>query len=152
VVSRPRRPTIGSACHGLDRKGGMKAYGTLWWAAARHWTEIAAFAPTVISERVLSAAAAGARPTARHQAEMNRMVVEKGEAAAESAMALWLAAVDSQQCAWQRAWRAGRAVPVPADFALAATTARKLGRSLAPVSRRVTANAKRLSARRRKGR
>lgn len=129
----------------------MKAYGTLWRIAARHWTEIAAFAPLVISERVLSAAAAGARPTARHQAEMTRMVVEKGEAVAESAMALWLAALDSQQIAWQRAWRTGRAVPAPADFAMAASTARKLGRSLGPVSRRVTANAKRLSARKRKG-
>jgi len=130
----------------------MKAYGTLWRIAARHWTEIAASSPLVISERVRSAAAAGAWPTARHQAEMTRMVVEKGEAVAESAMALWLATLHSQQLAWQRAWRAGRAVPAPADFALAASTARKLGRSLGPVSRRVTSNAKRLSAGKRKGR
>jgi hypothetical protein len=130
----------------------MKAYGTLWWIAARHWTEIATASPLVISERVRSAAAAGVRPTERHQAEMTRMVVEKGEAVAESAMALWMAALHNQQLAWQRAWRNGRAVPVPADFALAASTARKLGRSLSPVSRRVTANAKRLSAGKRKGR
>lgn len=130
----------------------MQAYGTLWRIAARHWTAIATSSPLVISERVRSAAAAGARPTARHQAEMTRMVVEKGEAVSESAMALWLAALHSQQLAWQRAWRGGRAVPVPADFALAASTARKLGRSLDPVSRRVTANAKRLSARKPKGR
>ena len=130
----------------------MKAYGTMWWLAARHWAEISAFSPLVISERVLAAAAAGARPTAEHQAEMTRMVVEKGEAVAESAAALWFAAVESQQLAWQRAWRAGRASPAPADFALTAATARKLGHSLSPVSRRVTANAKRLAAKKRKKR
>jgi hypothetical protein len=127
----------------------MKAYGTMWWLAARHWAEISAFSPVVISERVLAAAAAGARPTAGHQAEMTRMVVEKGEAVAESATALWLAAIESQQLAWQRAWRAGRVSPTPADFALTAATARKLGHALGPVSRRVTANAKRLAAKKR---
>ena len=130
----------------------MNVYGTLWLTAARHWMEISACAPWVISERMLSAAAAGAHPSARHKAEMTRMVVEKGEAAAESATALWLAAVESQQLAWQRAWRTGRAVPFPADYALAASTARKLGHALGPVSRRVTANAKRLSAKKRKAR
>jgi hypothetical protein len=130
----------------------MKAYGTLWWIAARHWSKISTLAPLVISERVLSAASAGARPTARHKAEMTRMVAEKGEAVAESATALWLAAVEGQQLAWQRAWRTGRAVPAPADYALAASNARKLGHALGPVSRRVTANAKRLSAKKRKAR
>ncbi|MGZ8273058.1 MAG: hypothetical protein ACXWUM_04020 [Burkholderiaceae bacterium] len=124
----------------------MKTYGTAWWLAARHWAEICTFSPLVISERVLAAAAAGPRPTAEHQAEMTRMVVEKGEAVAESATALWFAAVESQQLAWQRAWRAGRATPTPADYALSAATARKLGQAWSPVSRRVTANAKRLAA------
>lgn len=130
----------------------MKAYGTMWWIAARHWAEISAFSPMVISERMLAAAASGAVPTAAHQAEMTRMVVEKGEAVAESATALWLAAVESQQLAWQRAWRAGRASPVPADYALAASTARKLGQAWSPVSRRVTANAKRLATKKRRKR
>jgi hypothetical protein len=128
----------------------MKAYGTMWWLAARHWAEISAFSPLVISERMLAATAAGARPTAEHQAEMARMVVEKGEAAAESATAFWLAAVESQQLAWQRAWRAGRVSPTPADFELSAATARKLGHAWGPVSRRVTANAKRLAAKKRR--
>lgn len=130
----------------------MKAYGTMWWIAARHWAEISAFSPLVISERILAAAGAGAQPTAEHQAEMARMVVEKGEAVAESATALWFAAVESQQLAWQRAWRAGRPGPVPADYALAASTARKLGHAWGPVSRRVAANAKRLAAKKRKKR
>lgn len=130
----------------------MKAYGAYWWIAARHWAEISAFAPLVIGERMLAAAAAGAKPGAAHQAEMTRMVVEKGEALAESAAAVWLAAFESQQLAWQRAWRAGRAVPAPADFAWSAATARKLGGAWAPVSRRVSANAKRLAARKRRKR
>ncbi|MGB2818672.1 MAG: hypothetical protein WBA53_15350 [Burkholderiaceae bacterium] len=130
----------------------MKAYRTMWWLAARHWAEISAFSPLVISERMLAAAAAGTRPTAEHRAEMTRMVVEKGEAVAESATALWFAALESQQLAWQRAWRAGRASPAPADFALSASTARKLGQAWSPVSRRVTANAKRLAARKREKR
>lgn len=130
----------------------MKAYGTYWWITARHWAEISAFAPLVIGERLLAAATAGATPTAAHQAEMTRMVREKGEAMAESAAALWLAAFESQQLAWQRAWRAGRAAPAPADFAWSAASARKLGQAWSPVSRRVTANAKRLSARKRKKR
>ena len=128
----------------------MKAYGTMWFLAARHWAEISALSPLVISERVLAAATAGARPSAEHQAEMTRMVVEKGEAVAESATALWFAAVESQQLAWQRAWRAGRASPAPADYALSSATARKLGQALSPVSRRVTANAKRLAAKKSK--
>ena len=130
----------------------MKTYGTFWWIAARHWTEISTFAPLVISQRLLTAAAAGTRPTAQQQTEMTRMVVEKGQAVAESATALWLAALEGQQLAWQRAWRSGRAAPVPADYTLAASTARKLGHALGPVSRRVTANAKRLSAKKRKAR
>jgi hypothetical protein len=130
----------------------MNPFLNLWRTTARHWTEISALSPLVISERVLSAATTGARPTARHQAEMRRMVVEKGEAVTESAMAVLLAAAASHQLAWQRAWRAGRAAPMPADYALAASTARKLGHSLSPVSRRVKANAKRLSARKLKTR
>ncbi|MGZ8255749.1 MAG: hypothetical protein ACXWVT_12920 [Burkholderiaceae bacterium] len=130
----------------------MKAYRTMWWNTARHWAAISAFSPLVISERVLAAATSGAVPTAAHQAEMTRMVVEKGEAVAESATALWFVAVESQQLAWQRAWRAGRAAPLPADYALAASTARKLGQAWSPVSRRVAANAKRLAAKKRKTR
>jgi hypothetical protein len=30
----------------------MKAYGTMWWIAARHWAEIPAFSPPVIGELV----------------------------------------------------------------------------------------------------
>jgi hypothetical protein len=81
---------------------------------------------------------------------MTRMVVEKGEAMAESAAAVWIATVDAQQQAWQRAWRAGRAAPAPVDYALSAATARKLGNAVRPISRRVAANAKRLGAGRRK--
>lgn len=130
----------------------MKAYGTFWWIAARHWAEISAWAPLVIGERLLSAASAGPRPSARHQAEMTRMVLEKGQAVVESSAALWLAGVASHQLAWQRAWQAGRALPVPADYALTAAGARGFGHALRPISRRVSANARRLAARKRKAR
>lgn len=127
----------------------MYPYATLWLTAARYWTEIAAHAPLVIGERLLAMAVAGPRPTAAHQAEMARMVIEKGQAVAESTAAMWLAAMHGQQAAWQRALRAGRFVPEPADFALGAATARRYGASLKPISRRVTANARRLAARKR---
>jgi hypothetical protein len=124
----------------------------MWWTAARRWAEITTLSPLVISERMRAAAAAGTRPTAAHRAEMNRMVVEKGQAAAESATTLWFAAIESQQLAWQRAWRAGRVAPLPIDYAPTTSTARKLAQALSPVSRRVTANAKRLTAKKRKQR
>lgn len=126
----------------------MQAYATLWWTAARHWAEIASFSPLVMSERLLAMSVAGPQPSAAHQAEMTRMVIEKGEAVAESASAVWLAALHGQQLAWQRAWRSGRPVPSPADLALAATTARKLGNAWSPMSTRVAANAKRLGRKR----
>jgi hypothetical protein len=50
------------------------------------------------------------------------------------------------------AWRAGRPLPLARDFALAASTARKVGGAWSPVSRRVAANAKRLRTRKRKTR
>jgi hypothetical protein len=126
----------------------MSSYTALWWETARHWTEIAAFSPLVMSERLIAmATTAGSPPTVAHQAEMTRMVAEKTEAVAESAAAFWLAAMHGQQVAWQRAWRAGRPAPAPVDYALGATTAQKYVQAWSPVSRRVTANAKRLAAR-----
>lgn len=130
----------------------MQAYTTLWWTAARHWAQIASYSPLVIGERVLAMGLAGPQPSAAHQAEMARMVIEKGEAMAESFTSMWLASIHGQQLAWQKAWRAGRAVPLAHDFALAASTARKYGGAWSPISRRVTANATRLSARKRKTR
>lgn len=81
---------------------------------------------------------------------MLRMSVEKGEALVESAAALWLAALDCQQRAWQRAWRAGRPLPSVSDYVSAGSSARHLGQAWRPISRRVTANARRLTANRRR--
>jgi len=130
----------------------MQAYATWWLSSARHWAEIATFSPLVIGERLFAMSIAGPKPSAAHQAEMTRMVIEKGEAMAESATALWFAAWHGQQLAWQKAWQAGRAAPAPADYVLAASTARKLGGAWSPISRRVTANAKRLGAKKRRKR
>jgi hypothetical protein len=123
----------------------MQAYAAWWWTTARHWTQIAVFSPLVIGARLWSMGAA--HPAPSQQAEMARMVIEKGEAFAESSAAVWLAAMDGQQRAWQKAWRAGRPLPAAADFALSAATARKIGGAWRPVSRRVSANARRLSGR-----
>lgn len=130
----------------------MQAYATLWWTAARHWAEIASYSPLVIGERLLAMSVAGPQPSAAHQAEMARMVIEKGEAVAETFTSLWLATLHGQQAAWQRAWSAGRPVPLAQDFALGAATARRFGGAWRPVSRRVTANAKRLRGRKGKAR
>ena len=78
------------------------------------------------------------------------MTVEKGEALAESGAAWWFAAMQTQQRAWQHAWRAGRPVPSLPDYALATSSLRSLGKAWRPVSRRVTSNAKRLSASKRR--
>ena len=128
----------------------MRNAGRLWWDLNRQWMEIFTFAPLVISARVSSAAAAGTRPSARHQAEISRMTAEKGEALAESATAVWLSAMQMQQNAWQRAWRAGRPLPSPSDYALATSAVRSLGQAWRPISRRVKANARRLAAKKRR--
>jgi hypothetical protein len=78
-----------------------------------------------------------------------RMVIEKNEAAFDSALSFWAAALRGQQQAWHRALWAGRLL-TPEDFRLDKATARRLGRSLAPVTRRVKSNARRLTRRRRR--
>jgi hypothetical protein len=128
----------------------MRRLDQLWWDVTRQWMQIYTFAPMVIGARLSAAATAGTRPSARHQAEMSRMAVEKGEALAESAAALWFAAMQTQQRAWQRAWRVGRALPLSSDYDFATATARSVGQAWRPISRRVTANAKRLGARKRR--
>jgi hypothetical protein len=115
----------------------------LWSALGRQWLEIATLAPLVAGARLSSAARVP--HTRTQQRETVRMLSEKVEAAAESGTLLWSAAWYAHQLAWQRAWRAGRAVPLPEDYALAVTTARRLGRVGNPVSRRVSANAQRLA-------
>ncbi len=126
----------------------MNPYTTFWWTSAFQAAQIGWHAPVVIGQRLLRIAASGSQPSAADQREWMRMVFEKNEAAFDSAMSFWTAALHGQQQAWQRALRAGRLV-TPADFLLTGGTARRLGRSLAPVTRRVKSNARRLTRRRR---
>jgi hypothetical protein len=104
----------------------------------------------VVSERLSGIAAGGTRPSARQQREVIEMVAEKQLAAMQVTHSVWLAAVQAQQQAWLAAWSAGRAMPGWQDTALTATTARKLGRALSPVARRVKSNAARLAKARRR--
>jgi hypothetical protein len=127
----------------------MNPYATLWWTSALQTAQIGWHAPVVISQRLLRLAASGPQPGVADQREWIRMVVEKNEAAFDSAVSFWTAALQGQQRAWQRALWAGRLV-TPQDFLLDATTARRLGRSLAPVTRRVKSNARRLTRRKRR--
>jgi hypothetical protein len=125
----------------------MNPYATLWWTSALQAMQIGWHAPVVIGQRLLRIAASGPQPGAADQREWTRMVIEKNEAAFDSAMSFWMAALHGQQQAWQRALRAGRII-TPEDFQLDRATARRLGRSLTPVTRRVKSNARRLTRRR----
>jgi hypothetical protein len=127
----------------------MNPYATLWWTSALQAAQIGWHAPVVISQRLLRIAASGPQPGAADRREWMRMVIEKNEAAFDSAVSFWMAALHGQQQAWQRALWAGRPL-TPQDFRLDKATARRLGRSLTPVTRRVKSNARRLTRRRRR--
>ena len=127
-------------------------YATLAWQTAAQLAQIYWFAPLVISERLAGIAAGGHRPSARQQREVIDMVREKQEAAMQVAQSVWLAAAQAQQRAWLSAWSAGRMMPGWQDATLSAGTARKLGRALSPVAKRVKSNAARLARARAKAR
>jgi hypothetical protein len=129
----------------------MNPYTTLWWTSALQTAQIGWHAPIVIGQRLLKIAASGPQPSPADQREWMRMVIEKNEAAFESAQSFWMAALHRQQQAWLRALWSGRLL-APEDFRLDRATARRLGRSLAPVTRRVKSNARRLTRRRRRSR
>lgn len=127
----------------------MNPYATLWWTTALQAAQIGWQAPVVIGQRLLRIAGSGPQPSAADQREWMRMVVEKNEAVFDAATSFWTAVFQGQQQAWQRALKAGRLV-TPQDFTLDRSTARRIGRSLAPVTRRVKSNARRLTRRRRR--
>jgi hypothetical protein len=124
----------------------VNSWARIWLSAFQQAAEIGWYAPVVIGKRLQRFGAAGKSPSAADQGEWIRMVTEKNAAAFESATALWAAAVSAQQDAWIRALQSGRVSPprlIPDR-----KTARRLVRSLRPVSRRVKANARRLTRRR----
>ena len=124
--------------------------------------ELSIAAPQVIALRSLMLLSSGS--TARSNAETVRMVAEKGRAWQESMLSMAVQAQRAQQAyaatamrqwwsLWAAPWRAlgtplaAPGLPTPAQMQRAGL--RLLDSGLAPVHRRATANAKRLSRRKR---
>lgn len=124
-MKRPRRPRRSSASHLVD---------------------LGIAAPQVVAHRLARMAAAGGTLSARDRREFTGMVLEKQTAFAQGWMAMWVEAALAQQrfllaCLWGAPWTGTHASRAAADWE------RLLSRSLAPVSRKATANARRLSRR-----
>jgi hypothetical protein len=129
-----------------------------WWRTACSASEIWVAAPQVIALRSARMFAAGLAPRADDRREFSRMVSEKPAAAFESALAvgmqLWrtnLELAATPMRLWWGVWTgAGRWTPLAPRALrrqLAAAAPRLAASGLAPVRRRVTANAKRLRRR-----
>lgn len=122
-----------------------------WWHMVDDAAKIWFAAPQVIALRSARILAGGLAPRADDRRELARMVNEKTAAAGESATAM---AVQAWRTSWELSllplrlwwgmWTGGaRATP----FAAATAASRIAQSGLAPVRRRVTANAKRLRRR-----
>lgn len=135
----------------------------LWWDTAFKMWETAIASPQVIAARTARMAVAGPLPGAADRKEFSGMVQEKADASAQAArgMALELYRINRQLGysalqQWTRAWTSGlvpgsrRSVaalttPLVSPAQAAVMTTRVLAKGLAPVHRRATANAKRLT-------
>ncbi|WP_187359943.1 hypothetical protein [Chitinolyticbacter meiyuanensis] len=112
----------------------MLQWWTSWWGNALKLAEICWRAPQVIAHRVTRMALAGPKPDARDRREFHGMVSEKLLAFSSGGWSMWLTF-------WLSAWRSlwsGR----PAQ---AVHWQRALGRGIAPIHRKVSANAHRLA-------
>ena len=123
-----------------------------WWKLAQSFGDIAWYAPQVVQRRTTRLLGAPGLKRASDRREATRMVAEKFEALFEAQMALWQHAWTLQQRTAQDAWRAmlsGRASGRESGSARrsAYTSLRLARRSLAPMRRRVKANARRLRLR-----
>ncbi|MGE5791752.1 MAG: hypothetical protein ACM36B_03610 [Bacteroidota bacterium] len=126
-----------------------------WWrmmnGAAQMWLAV----PQVIAMRGARIAAGGLAPGADDRRELARMVTEKTAAAGESAVAvtaqLWRIGWDLSLAPMRWWWATWTHAATRARLASpAVTSARIVDGALAPVRRRVTANAKRLRRRKRR--
>ena len=130
-----------------------------WWRTVYGASEIWAAAPQVIALRSARVLADGFAPRADTRRELARMVQEKTAATGESATALvlqmwrtnWELALTPMRLWWSM-WagvaRSSPFGPVPAaSKQLVAAASKIVPSGLAPVRRRVTANAKRLRRR-----
>ena len=125
-----------------------------WWKLALSASEIAWYSPQVVQKRTERLLAAPTLTRATDRKEATRMVAEKLQAGHEAQWALWQGALAMQQRLWTDLWSAALAGVSPQ-----AVLRRSGGRGarhaaalaqqvLAPVRRRVKANARRLRARR----
>jgi len=113
-------------------------------------TELALAVPLVVAHRSARMAQAGSTPTARDLKEFNRMVAEKGTAFAQAwqAMAMQtLVANQAMAASFVRSFWSPRGKVTPAKVAarLHGAALGVLGKGLAPVHRKATANARRLA-------
>ncbi|TYT27612.1 hypothetical protein FZO89_12135 [Luteimonas viscosa] len=105
--------------------------------------ELGVAAQRVASARMTRMALAGASPSARDRREFNGMVVEKQVAFVESWAAMWTEAWQLQ-ARLALSWMTGAPSPARQAQMLQAGLDRIAARGLAPVQRRVRANARRL--------
>ena len=152
--------------HTRRRKGGT---GLGWWQPWIQMWEIAVAAPQVVAHRTARMAKSGPTRSSAEHKELTRMTQEKFEAFGESGSAMAAEIVRANLALWPSVLRAGWTLPsamwmptaragsrrrrsaskstlaaaaVPRTVSSAAS--RVLAKGLAPVHRRVTANAKRL--------
>lgn len=124
-----------------------------WWKLALSASEIAWYSPRVVHRRTQRLLAAPALTRAADRKEATRMVAEKLQAGQEAQWALWQQSFAMQRRLWSDLWStalAGRSPNAPlrrAGQRGARDTAVLAQRVLAPVRRRVKANARRLRAR-----
>ncbi len=138
-------------------------FSDLWWSAALKVCETAVASPQVIAHRTARMVRAGPLPGPADQKEFTRMVQEKAHASTEGArdMALEMFRINQQIAAsalqtWMRACagslRPGILPTVPAlatsavsPLQAAIMGTRVMAKGLAPIHRRATANATRLT-------
>jgi hypothetical protein len=127
----------------MRKRSAYRATGPVAVRAA----QVAWQAPQVVALRLTRLAAAGPRPTAADWHESHRMVAEKAAAFAESWQAMAWQMLRWQQDIATSWWRPLGPMAAAAQGWHAAL--RVADRGLAPVQRRVGANARRLGLRRR---
>ena len=128
-----------------------------WWRHGTKLWEISLATPQVIAHRTSRMMTAGPMPNERDRREFIRMGQEKVEAFGESWLAMGLRLWQAQQAAmidamqqgmrlWSAPWSAPARAATPAVHHQAARAlSNVIGSGMAPVHRRVTANAKRLA-------
>jgi hypothetical protein len=124
-----------------------------WWKLALSASEIAWYSPQVVQKRTRRLLTAPTLTRSADRKEATRMVAEKLQAGQEAQLAFWQQTLAMQQRMWTDPWSAALAGRSPR------ASLRRAGRRgardaavlaqqvLAPVRRRVKANARRLRAR-----